>query len=286
VRSAPQASKAITTAAGSRPLARARRSLAFWRPLARLAPSRAGRRRFWITTLELTLRHKLSRPLRGRSARTVLLDANGVGVAFAVGDIGELHGLREVFVQGDYALQVPCDPEVILDLGGNIGAAAVYFATRWPPAAIVVLEPDPDAFGRLVRNTRRFPRVTLLRLAAAARAGEATLYRTGYTLTSSLVDARPGAEALPVQAVTLDWLLDGPCGGRIDLLKFDIEGAELEVMRSCARHDRIPALVGELHPRLMGAPVEEFAGMFAGHRVEIEDLPNGELVFRASRPGC
>jgi FkbM family methyltransferase len=211
----------------------------------------------------------------------VPLRANGVPVVFAVHDIGELHGLREVFVQGDYALPVSRDPEVIVDLGGNIGASAVYFATRWPHAEIVVLEPDPDAFERLVRNTRRFARVRPLPLAAAARDGGATLYRTRYTLTSSLTRNGDGAEAIPVHTASLDTLLDGPCGGRIDLMKFDIEGAEYAVMRSFARHGQIPVLVGELHERLMGASLDDFAGLFPDHRVEIEALPNGEHSFRA-----
>lgn len=210
------------------------------------------------------------------------LRANGVDVSFAVGDIGELHGLREVFVEGDYALPVPSAPRTILDLGGNIGAAAVYFATRWPEAEVIALEPDPDAFGRLVRNTRRFASVRPLQLAVAADDGDATLYRSGYTLTNSLVQG-DGADAEPigVRTVSLDSLLDGPCAGRVDLLKFDVEGAEYAVLCACTRHAAIPVLVGELHERSMGASLEEFAGLFPAHRVEIDALPNGEHLFRA-----
>lgn len=264
--------------ASSRLAARARGSGAFWLPLARLAPGRPATARFWAVVAELTARHKLRRP--GRGARTVRLLANDVPVTFALRDLGELHGLREVFVQGDYALQVPRDPSVILDLGGNIGAATVYFATRWPNAEIVVLEPDQDAFTRLARNVRPFARVQPLQLAVAAEGGDVTLYRTDWTLTNSLIPSTGGAP-VSVKAVSLDWLVEGPCGGAVDLVKLDVEGAEYAVMRASQRRDSIPVLVGELHEDSMGASIDEFEALLPQHDVEIERLPNGEHAFRA-----
>jgi FkbM family methyltransferase len=211
----------------------------------------------------------------------VTLTSEGAPVTLCIQDISELHGVREVFVQGDYAIVAPRPPDVILDLGGNIGAASVSFATRWPYAEIVAVEPDPDAYERLVRTTSPFGRVTALHGAAAGEDGEATLYRSDDTLTSSLLPQAGGPTAIPVKAVSLDSLLDGPCGGHIDLLKFDIEGSEYTVLRSCERRAEIAMLVGELHEDMMGCSLDEFAGLFPGHRVEIEALPNGEHTFRA-----
>ena len=208
------------------------------------------------------------------------LTSHGVPVSFCLQDIGELHGLREVFVQGDYEVSLPRAPEVILDLGGNIGAASVYFATRWPHAQVIVLEPDPDAYKRLARNTSPFARVRALQMAATGEGGEATLYRTGHTLTSSLLPESGGEGSLPVQAASLDWILDGPCGGSVDLVKFDIEGSEYAVMLSSDRRAKIPILVGELHEDLMGCSLDAFADLFPDHTVEIEALPNGEHAFR------
>lgn len=267
--------------AGSRGLARARRSVTFWQPLARLTPGRAAWLRLWLVAAELTLRHKIGR--RARGSRTIRLVSHDLPVAFAVRDIGELHGLREVYVQGDYDLSVTGEPRVILDLGGNIGAATVYFATRWPGAQIVAVEPDPDAFGRLLRNTQRFAGVRALRVAVAATEGNAELYRSGYTLTSSLVRGAGDRESIPVTTLTLDGLVDRHCGGHVDLLKFDIEGVEHSVLAAYRRREQIPVLVGEVHQSSMGASVAEFAGLFPNHRVEIDRLPNGEHAFRAWR---
>jgi FkbM family methyltransferase len=268
--------------AGSRPARRALRSVAFWTPLARLTPGPLARLRFWLVAAELTARHKLRR--RARRSRSVGLTSHGVDVSFAVRDIGELNGLREVYIQGDYDLAVPEPPSVVVDLGGNIGAAAVYFATRWPEAQVVVAEPDPDAFGRLERNTSAFPRVRALPVAVAESEGEGRLYRSGYSLTSSLVPGAPGAaasEAIPVSTLTLDALVDRHCGGRADLVKFDVEGAEYGMLRAFGRRGEVATLVGELHEGTMGASLAEFGGLFPGHRIEIDPLPNGEHLFRA-----
>jgi len=268
--------------AGSGLARRARRSVAFWTPLARLAPGLTARIRFWLVAAELTARHKFGR--RARRPRSVGLSSHGVDVSFAVGDIGELNGLREVYVQGDYDLEPPEPPSVVLDLGGNIGAAAVYFATRWPEARVVVAEPDPDAFGRLERNTSAFAQVRALPVAVAESEGEGRLHRSGYSLTSSLVPDGPGTaatESVPVSTLTLDALVDRHCGGRVDLVKFDVEGAEYGVLRAFGRRGQVPTLVGELHEGTMSASLTEFEELFPGHRVEIDPLPNGEHLFRA-----
>src|SRR5438045_2197564 len=42
--------------------------------------------------------------------------------------------------------------DVVLDVGANIGAAAVLFRERWPAAAIYAFEPDPTNFALLEQN--------------------------------------------------------------------------------------------------------------------------------------
>jgi FkbM family methyltransferase len=172
---------------------------------------------------------------------------------------------------------------VIVDLGGNIGASAVYFATRYPTARVVVLEPDPDSFDRLERNSRPFASIKPLRLAVTPEDGQVQLYRTGYTLTASLLPTAPGSEALPVEGVSLDSLLAREHLDHVDLLKFDVEGVEDSVLRRSARLSDVDAFVGEIHERVMGASTEEFEQLFEGCETSVEPLPNGEQLFRATR---
>ena len=55
---------------------------------------------------------------------------------------------------------------LVIDCGANIGLSTLYFLTRFPNAHLIALEPDPDNFKMLARNTAAFSdRVTLLQAA-------------------------------------------------------------------------------------------------------------------------
>ena len=247
-------------------LRRIRRSAAWWWPLVRLAPGPFWRARFALA----------------RSGRPTLvrLRSGEVELDFEVAGVGDLIGLREVFVEREYELELPRAPERVVDLGANIGAATLRFAARWPAAEILALEPEPRTFARLTRNTAPYPRITAERLAAAGRAGELVVRRGADSLSSSTLP-HAGDRGSPVRALTLDDIVER-CGGRIDLLKFDIEGAEAELLRSARRLESVSALVGELHEDITGVPGGELAGLLPHSRVELEPLPKpGRALLRA-----
>jgi FkbM family methyltransferase len=50
-------------------------------------------------------------------------------------------------------------PEFIIDAGANIGLASVYFASRFPNARILAIEPERKNFEILVKNVERYPNV-------------------------------------------------------------------------------------------------------------------------------
>ena len=104
------------------PLRRIRRSAAWWWPLVRLAPGPFWRARFALA--------RSGRPTRVR------LRSGAAQLDFEVAGVGDLIGLREVFVEREYELELPRTPERVVDLGANIGAATLHFAARWPAAAI------------------------------------------------------------------------------------------------------------------------------------------------------
>mgnify|MGYP006274375805 CR=1 FL=1 len=48
---------------------------------------------------------------------------------------------------------------LVLDCGGNIGLAAIWYARLFPKATIVTLEPDPENFALLLRNVAPYPNI-------------------------------------------------------------------------------------------------------------------------------
>ncbi|MBK8563725.1 MAG: hypothetical protein IPN76_10385 [Saprospiraceae bacterium] len=53
-----------------------------------------------------------------------------------------------------YNFNLGFEPETVVDLGSNIGLSAVYFATRYPTAKIICVEPEQDNYDLLVKNTK------------------------------------------------------------------------------------------------------------------------------------
>src|SRR5579883_1485462 len=64
----------------------------------------------------------------------------------------DLACLQKVLFKQEYRLPFDLAPRVIVDAGANIGAASLYFATRFPEATILALEPEQSNFQLLRKN--------------------------------------------------------------------------------------------------------------------------------------
>jgi FkbM family methyltransferase len=171
---------------------------------------------------------------------TVRLRVNGRVLSLRIGDLSEYWVLHEVLVDEAYARGLPDRAETVVDLGSNVGIAAAWFATRWPGARIVAVEPNPALQARLAHNVAGFAGVRIMPVAVSATRGSARLA----TDASGTWSGTLGDEGTEVQTVTLADVLDGI--ERVDVLKCDIEGAEFDVLPS-APLERIGMLVGEIH---------------------------------------
>lgn len=62
--------------------------------------------------------------------------------------------IKSIFQFQEYALPIQnFQPKLILDCGGNIGCAAVYFTNKYPDAKIYSVEPEKNNFQMLKFNT-------------------------------------------------------------------------------------------------------------------------------------
>lgn len=120
---------------------------------------------------------------------------------------------------------------VFLDIGANVGAYALFVASRaGPDARIVAIEPQPEIFDRLSFNIRlnAFSTVKALACAIADKAGPVTLFVDPRNAGESSVKivTSSAAGSLRVDALTLLGLVEGEGFERVDAAKLDVEGAE------------------------------------------------------------
>jgi FkbM family methyltransferase len=156
------------------------------------------------------------------------------GFSILPSDFSVLRYLYEdLFIGRDYDLPLNSAHPVIVDCGANIGLSLIFFKECYPQASIIAFEPDPENFKRLQATVEvNFPDVTIHNKAVSDTPGRMELFSTTDskgTITKSLYRERLEETALvseSVEVVRLSDYVHMP----IDLLKLDVEGAEIAVI--------------------------------------------------------
>jgi FkbM family methyltransferase len=194
----------------------------------------------------------------------------------------DLTVLEEVFLDEDYDMDIP-PPSVVFDLGANFGAASVYFALRWPDVRIFAVEPSPKIHAQLLATTVGFENIRCMAYAAGATDGAMAFIVSSISVGGGFYCNEAGAEVLEVPVRSLASLM-AECGvARIDLLKFDIEGAEGLLFQDPSILECVDAFVGEIHPDIITEPVTVFLAGFSQFETTRQDFTDGRFLLRGTR---
>jgi len=174
--------------------------------------------------------------------------------------------INEVWVDRSYYLDLPGERPFIVDGGANIGLSVLLFKHLYPHCRILAFEPDPETFALLERNVsaNRLQDVELVNAALSEAPGEVELCFDPEVPGNLGMSTRPVPNLLGrrrVRALPLSSYLTQ----RVDLLKLDIEGAELSVVEELAASERltwVDQIVMEYHHHL--EPTEDRLGRLLG----------------------
>src|SRR5262249_32474127 len=126
-----------------------------------------------------------------------------------------------------------------LDVGANVGQYTLLAAQRVGPSGRVhAFEPTPHVAAKLRANVRLngFRNVTVAAMAVGDNCGEATLYYVDDDGSNNILAPEPGyPTSVKVPLITLDDYLASQGLGKVDVMKMDIEGAELKALRGSPR---------------------------------------------------
>jgi FkbM family methyltransferase len=173
---------------------------------------------------------------------TLKLTAPGGPLPFTVPDYAALRVFVEVFLAREYEVIVDPPPRTILDLGANIGVSVLYFRRRFPEARIIAVEASPGLAALLRENTRTLE--VEVRAAAVALAPGTVMFHESAESWAGTTSSTAGVGAIAVPAIGFDDLLRET---RPDLVKLDVEGAELEFLPASRELREVPHIVGEIH---------------------------------------
>lgn len=169
---------------------------------------------------------------------------------------------EQAFLQKDFlplelsAKDNKIEVKSIIDAGANCGITTVLFLHAFPNATVIAVEPDPDNFDVLVKNTAQFKE--------RAKCIQKAIWKTNENiqLTSDWGDGQAWAKAVkPIEdeggqkvlGITINDLLDLYDIKTCDLIKMDIEGTEELLFSDLTPPsflDRVKCLAVEIHGHL------------------------------------
>jgi FkbM family methyltransferase len=133
----------------------------------------------------------------------------------------------------------------VVDAGAHHGHTAVQYLEHFTNSRVIALEPEPENFAIAEKALAPFgARVELLPFALAEIDGSVGLRLTSHSGAHSLLEVgdmryydAPVETLTPIEvrAVTLDSLSAEHRLDRVDILKMDIQGAELLALRGAAK---------------------------------------------------
>jgi FkbM family methyltransferase len=132
------------------------------------------------------------------------------------------------------------DAACIIEVGAADGRDAERYAELFPKARIVAVEPVPGSFAKLALRAGRVERLTAVHAALAAGVGKAEFHIGCWADASSLLPAKAtgttydeyttSRQTIEVDTTTLDALCQHHGIVDIDLLKMDVQGAEMLIL--------------------------------------------------------
>lgn len=127
----------------------------------------------------------------------------------------------------------------IFDVGAYRGDVAACYARLFPAANIYSFEPYPPSYELLAHRFQQSPRVHLINSAVSSQSGESTFHVNRDASTNSLLATGEGfatatavtTQQIKVRTITLDEFIASNRLPPPEILKFDIQGNELEALR-------------------------------------------------------
>ncbi len=209
------------------------------------------------------------------------------------------HVMQQIFVNQDYSLsRLPLHAQIneyakarmirgmrplIVDLGANIGASAMFFMLTYPDARVVAVEPDKENCELLSRNTSGFDCICVEGVIASGK-GRANLVDPGIGSWGFRTEIDGGGK---LETFTVPELIEQHGGEQFFpfIVKIDIEGAESELFsKNYDWIDSFPILIIELHDWLLPGTnnARNFLQCIAGRARDFVHI--GENVFSLRTP--
>jgi len=219
---------------------------------------------------------------------------------FSIPEINKLRSIQKFMSL--YEVQ----PKTIFDLGARDLYESIWFAVNYPNATIHSFECNPDMIGLCESRSKYFPNIRLNNAAVSISNTPMTFYKIDQEKTKSQQnipyyikkDGNPGASSLfksldkvysqipiEVRAIRLDNYLKQNNIDYIDLLWMDIQGSELNALKSLGENiNKVKMIHTEMpighNTEYDGAPkAEEIHSYLLLHKFELVGVGQMDYIY-------
>lgn len=198
-------------------------------------------------------------------------------------DFSDAFVLREVVNRKVYEkCSAPGKGDTVIDIGAGIGTFTVRASSLvGEEGSVISIEPNPENYKLLLKNIKanRLQNVISINEACTNYNGTAKLFIPGDTLLSSLVHNRNHPSYVFCKVERLDSLIRRLGIGKVDFLKIDVEGSELEVLEGALEtlSSNQLRITLEVHP-----PNEHRVVRFLGERGFSVKSSNRNIIYASN----
>lgn len=175
---------------------------------------------------------------------------------------------------GEYDITYEKPSLTILDIGANIGAFAVWATYKWPHAKIMCYEPIDSSYEFLLQNARDKPQVQCFNVAVGATAESGRFMHFGRDNRGQCSFYKAPEQRDSGTRVEVIAASDLP---RADIIKLDVEGAELEILENMAYQPDVYLI--EYHSPRKRSRIAELLSDYTLVEAKMGNLTRGGLKY-------
>ena len=150
----------------------------------------------------------------------------------------QTRGFKNILTGKTYPL-IKKNPKLILDVGANLGSTSMFFAINYPKAKIFSFEPTEMNFRWLQKNTEIFQNITRIKKGAYFKDTKAKIYLDSESggRNSIYKNWTKSERYETVELINFGkFLRTNNLIEKIDILKIDTEGCEVDILTSIEQH--------------------------------------------------
>lgn len=158
---------------------------------------------------------------------------------------GDISIFYEIFWIKVYAMSdgLSITPKTIIDLGGHVGFTSIFYSLEYPNSNIYSVEASRENYNLLKENVSQFENIIPINKAIYPTDGEVLFDESGYSYNTKI-----GSEGKPIESISVNTLMKTYNLEKIDLIKIDIEGAEMDLLKANTEWlEKTENIIIELH---------------------------------------